>query len=220
MSAGGVVATRLLTDRQREHLAALSTRVRLAARTIVYREDTPALWVFIIGDGAVKSFRDMPSGKRQIAAFLLRDDVFGLAEKGRYVNTTQTITRVALYRIPIEGLVAMLRHDAELQFQFLCKVTHALRESQRQTLAVGRRDATGRLAMFFSMLERHAPQVGRSTISIPMSRSDIAHYLGLSLEAVSRASSALVREGLVRFDDRHTVRVVDRKRFDALRAAL
>src|SRR6185312_10753222 len=83
--------TPLLTVKQRRQLAALATRLRLPPRTTVYREGDALSWIFINGGGVVKAFRELPSGKRRIMAFLFPRDVFGLAENGRYVNTTKTI---------------------------------------------------------------------------------------------------------------------------------
>ena len=207
----------LLTEAQRQELATIATRVRLRPRTVVYREDTPAKWVFIIASGVMKSFRDLPSGKRRIAVFLHPEDIFGLAENGRYVNTAQAVTEVTLYRLPIDGLERLFLHDSHLQLQFFCKVTHALRQAQRQKIVLTRRDAVGRVAMFLSMLERRTPHAKpTSAINLPMSRSDVASYLGLSLEAVSRATANLTRRRITLFVDRHTVRIVDRRRFDRL----
>jgi CRP-like cAMP-binding protein len=210
-----------LTDRQRQRLLAIATRMKFPARTIVYREGDPGSWLYVNVDGMLKAYRELPSGKRRGLAFLFPKDVFGLAENGRYVNTTKTITATTLYRIPYDELRAMLRHDAALSFLFLCKVTHKLREAQRQVIAIGRRDAAGRVLMFLSMLERHLPPSTRGgDLDVPMSRSDIAEYLGLSLEALSRATSKLATQGILTFRGRHVAHVQDRSRFDSLVGAL
>jgi CRP-like cAMP-binding protein len=211
----------LLTPRQRRELAAIATRVRLPRRKLLYREGAPATWIFDCVEGVVKAFRELPSGKRRIAAFLFPGDIFGLAENGRYVSSTRTVTAVTLYRIRIDELSTVLRRNSELQFQIITKLTHALRESHRRAIVLGRRDAAGRFAMFLAMLEQHPPFTsGSSIISLPMSRSDIADYLGLSLEAVSRATRHLTREGIISFHDRHTVRIRDRAALDRLVAAI
>jgi CRP-like cAMP-binding protein len=207
---------RKMTPRQRQRLMAIATRERFPARTIIYREDSPAHDIFINTDGVVKAFRDLPSGRRRIVAFLLQGDLFGLAEGGRYMNTTQTVTPVTAYRVPLEALAALLRRDAELEFLFLCKVTHELREAQRQQIRLGRRDATGRLAMFVGALEAQSPEGGRGGVQVPMSRNDIADYLGLSPEAVSRAGSRLAKQNILAFEGRHLIRIVDRVRFAKL----
>jgi CRP-like cAMP-binding protein len=211
----------LLTETQRRGLASLATLVTFPPRAIVYREDEELSWIFISKEGVLKAFREMPSGKRRVASFLFPGDMFGLAENGRYVNTVQAVTKVALYQIPSEPLAEMLRRDPELQFQFLCKITHELRQGQRHAILIARKDAAGRLAMFLSMLERndHAGSQG-GWIQLPMSRTDLAEYLGLSLESVSRATSALARRGIVTFQGGHEARVIDRARFEKLVNAL
>jgi CRP-like cAMP-binding protein len=222
LTAAGV-ATQLLTDRHRQNLAGLATSLNVPRRTIFYREDTPAEWVFMIAKGVVKSYRDLPSGKRHIAAFLFPGDVFGLAENGRFVNSTQAVTRATVYRIPIDALKDLLLRDADLQFRFLVKVTHQLREAQRHTISVTRHTAIGKVAMFLKMLERdehsrNEPSAPR-VLMMPMTRADIADYLGLSPEAVSRTTSRLVRRGIVAFPDRHRVRILNPTELDRLATA-
>jgi CRP/FNR family transcriptional regulator len=211
----------LLTDRQRQDLVKVGTRVDFAPRSMVYREGSPAQCVFAITDGAVKSYRDLPSGKRTVTAFLFAGDLFGLAENGRYVNSVRAITRVTLYQLPLEDLADLLKHDGELQFKFLVKVTHELREAQRRAVIINRRDAAGRLAMFIALMRFRNPPLGNigDLIPLPMTRSDIGGFLGLSLESVSRAAAELTRRGLVTFDRRNHARVVDKAGFHKLLAA-
>ncbi len=208
-----------LTDRQREQLARIGMRLNLPARMVIYREAAPSHWVFAVAEGAVKCFRELPSGKRVVGAFLFPRDLFGLAENGRYINCAQAITRVVLYRLPIKELRVLLMHDAGLQFQFLSKLTHELRQAQRRTILLNRRDAAGRLAMFIDgMSIETVPGTGRTddNVMLPMTRSDIAAFIGLSLETVSRASAELERRGMVKFIGRHAVRIVDQPRFSKL----
>jgi CRP-like cAMP-binding protein len=186
---------------------------------VLYREDTVATCVFINAEGVVKAFKDMPSGRRWVTAFLYPHDVFGLAENGFYVRTTQAVTHAVLYRIKVDVLLDTLRRDPELEFQFLCKVTHELREAQWQTLAVGRRDAVGRFVMFIRQLERHRHRCS-GEIALPMTRSDIASYLGLSLESVSRATRSLERRGILSFPGRHLVRILDPVQFARIESTL
>lgn len=211
----------LLTEHQRQALATISIRLRLPPRMTVYEAGAPAAALFAISHGMVKSFRDFPSGKRRVAAFLFPGDIFGLAECGRYINSARAITHVTLHRLPTDKLADLLRHDAELNFQVLCKVTHELREAQRRSIVVARRDALGRLAMFFeTMVKKQPPGQTGGVLVLPMSRSDIADFLALSPEAVSRATAELQRRGIVTFEGRHHARVNDPKRLAKLGAAL
>ena len=211
-----------LTDPQREALARIGTRVRLAPRTTVYEEESPSDSIYAVVDGVVKTYRELASGKRTVNAFLFSRDLFGLAEQGRYLNTAEAITPVTLYRFPLKELIPLVKRDADLQFQFLIKVTHELRESQRRAILIGRRDAVGRLAMFLVSMRDHGGREIRSDgeISLPMARSDIGAFLGLSRETMSRAAAQLQRSGIVTFKERHTARVLDAGRLTKLAAAV
>lgn len=208
----------LLTDDQRAQLARIATRVRVAPREVIYREETAASSVFIIAEGVVKAFKDLPSGRRWVTAFLFPADVFGLAENGHYVRTAQAVTAALLYKFDVNVLIETLKNDGDLQFKFLCKLTHEVREAQRQTILIGRKDAIGKLAMFIRQLRRE--HEGSRDIDLPMTRSDIASYLGLSLESVSRATRALERRGVVCFPNRHMVRIIDQPQFDRIESTL
>lgn len=211
---------RLLTPRQRQLLLSLATRVTIEPRGTIYREHAPATEAFICKEGAAKAFRELRSGKRRVVSFLFADDLFGLAQHGRYLNTVQALTRMTYYRLPLEPLKAVLRTDAEIEFQFLCKVIQGVRVQQFHSIVMGRRSARGRIAMFLTMLEHHlrSPSSRRATLILPMSRTDIADYLGLSLEAVSRAARQLVDDGILAFRGTPRVQIVDRKRLEKLAA--
>jgi len=212
----------LLTDFQREELARIGKRRQLPARAVVYRAGQRADSVFVIAEGVLKSYRRLPSGKRIMSAFLFRHDIFGLAERGEYLNTVQAITPVTVHQLPLGDLIPLIKRDAELQFKFLAKVTQGLRESQRQSILVGRRDAVGRLAMFLMMMRcQHRLAVGSDRdVPLPMSRTDIADFLRLSREAVSRAATRLQRRGFVTFESRHLARIVDAPSLAKLAAAV
>jgi CRP-like cAMP-binding protein len=206
----------LLSEAQRAELARHAHVRTIPARTFVYHAGAKAVSAFMIGEGVVKSFRELPSGRRRIAAFWFAGDVFGLAEAGRYVNSTQTITPVRLYEIDVVTLTGLFRHDGDLEYRFLCKVFHVLREAQHHNVIVGRRDAAGRLAMLLMLLLQQNGQPYANEVAIPMTRSDIANYLGLTLEAVVRAARRLELQGIVQFVARRQARILDRGRFEAL----
>jgi CRP-like cAMP-binding protein len=209
----------LLTTQQRHELFALATEIRFRSRAIVYREAAVESFIFVCAEGVFKSYRDLPSGKRRVLTFRFKGDLFGLADNGRYVNTVEAVTPAMAYRIPIAQLHAKLRQDAELQFRLLTRITHELRDAQRQSILLSHRSAPGRIAMFLASLQKDLQQSGPA-IPLPMSRSDIAAYLGLSLEAVSRAMARLVSTGIIATHGMHEVRVLDQTRIDDLANSL
>jgi len=205
-----------LTDRQRQHLAKIAFKEQWPARAVVYREGTIATDLYICESGVAKCYRDLPSGTRSIAAFVFRHDMFGLAENGSYLNTVQTITPFAAYRFPIDVMADLMRRDPELEIRVLCKVAHELRIAQRRSIMLGRNDAVGRVVMFFHLLTGVKPIQHNHRIELPMSRSDIADYLALSGESVSRATTKLIRRGIIAFEGRRAVRVLDKAQFEKI----
>ncbi len=202
----------ILTEKQQTELASIAREVHFRPRATVYTADSPAHSAFIVKDGMVKAFRDLSSGSQRVLAFLFPGDVFGLAENGSYVNSVQTVTPTTCFKIPVSALTDMFVRDGELELQFLFKMTHELREAQRQQIILTNRDARGRVAMFLRMLQRRNED--SSHIELAMSRLDIARYLGLSSEAVSRATARLSREGIVAFPSLHVAQIINRHEFD------
>jgi CRP/FNR family transcriptional regulator, anaerobic regulatory protein len=216
MSLSGVdIKKPLLTEQQRRRLAEAATLLKLPPRAIVYRVGDTADAVFINGGGVIISFKDMPSGKRRVAGFRFYADLFGLADRGKYVNTARAVTPATVYKIPIETLVSLLRQDSDLEFQFVCKLVHELRQSQRKAIIVARRDAPGRIAMFVDMLRRNETERQHDTIEMPMTRADIGDYLNLAHESVSRACRRLTNMGILEFE-KGTAHIRDRVRFEKL----
>ncbi len=214
------VERRPLTPRERQKLANVATRLQLPAGYVIYREGDAADSVFINGGGVVVSYKELPSGQRRVAGFRFQTDIFGLAEHGGYVNTARAVTAVTVFRIPAVTLTEILKHDAELEFQFLCKVVDSVREAQRKSIIVARRDAAGRVAMFLDLLRHLGDKKPLpSRIELPMTRADIGGYLNLTAESVSRACRRLSEQGIVTFD-REGARIVNRRRFEDLVAAL
>jgi CRP/FNR family transcriptional regulator len=214
----GLVA-QILTPRQRQQLLDISTVIKVPKGHFFFREGQAAEAVFVCRTGAVKAFRELPSGAKRIKSFLFPRDLFGLAEAGHYVNTARALMPSSCYRIDMEQLVELLQRDAALEFQFLVKLTHEIRESQRRVIMLARKDAIGRLAMFFVMLrDRQVDSKGSNLVSLPMSRSDIAGFVGHSLETVSRATTRLVKQGMIAFDGRHRLRILDSGRLERIAA--
>ena len=208
-----------LTHRQRKEILALATEVSYRPRAIVYREHAPEAFVFICVSGIFKSYRDLPSGRRRVLTFRFPGDLFGLAEKGRYVNSVQACTPAVAYRIPVEQARAKLRQDAELQFRVLAKVTHEVREAQRRAIMLGSKSAQVRLAMFLNML-RADLAIDSDRIPLAMSRADIASFLALTPEAVSRGTALLVKAGIIAFPTPRVVRILLPSKIDELTADL
>ena len=209
-----------LSAEERARLAVLSSIVRLNKGEKIYREGQHIDAVFNIITGVVKAYRTAPDGSKHITAFLFPDDMFGLSEEGKYTNSTEALTPLALYRFPMPALRSRLAKDADLEFHVICKLLHELRETQRHAFLLTRKRALAKLAMFLQLLENLQVARGERTaeIYLPMKRSDIGEYLGMSPEAVSRAFRVLTTRGIIKSRDRRHLMVADRSTFDKIAA--
>jgi len=206
-----------LNTRDREHLATIGTMMRVGPGTVFYERGSHAGWIYNIVSGTICSYRPLADGSERVAAFLFAEDLFGLARKGVYVNSTRAVTPVNAYRFPIDALSGLLMGNAGLQFRFLCKVTHTLREAQHRALVLTRRDPVERVAAFLAMMEQAQGEKrpGDTTITLPMAQRDIANFLNLSTGSIEAALDALEASAVIaRTED--GVRVRDRARLSEL----
>jgi CRP/FNR family transcriptional regulator, anaerobic regulatory protein len=207
-----------LSSSDREHLASIATMMRVTAGTILCRRGEDAKAIFSIVSGTMAAYRERSDGSRRVMGFLFAEDLLGLAHRGIYVNHVRAVTPATVFRFPTESLTALLTRDAGLQFRFLCKATHIVRETQRQAIMLTRRDPVERLAMFLAQLEdaqgekRHA----HDPIELPMTRQDIADYVNLPVGSIVAALDALQQRGLIERKADGSVIVTDRRRFDAI----
>lgn len=208
----------LLGERERDLLAGIASMVQFKRGTTIYRGGDRADFIYSIAQGVVGVCQMSFEGRRYIAAFMFDDDLFGLAEEGVYVNEAQALTVTTAYRMRVEAFVELTRHEPLLDHSLLLKLTHQLREGERHGMMLTRHDAPGRIVSFIGMIERLENQRGRDTktICLPMLRSDIADYVGLSLPAVSRAFHMLASRNIIRFSDRRHLQIIDRTRFEKL----
>jgi len=208
----------LLTNDERARLAVMSSIVRFKKDEIIYQEGDRADAVFNLNTGVVTAYRKAPDGNEHVVAFLFAGDLFGLSAEGLYTNSTKALTAVTAYRLPLTALRNRLTKDAELEFHVICKLCQELRQAQRHAFLLSQRSAVTKLAMFLQLFEEL--QIARAELAteiyLPMNRSDIGEYIGVTLAAVGRAFRTLATRGIIRVRDRHHVRIVDRSGFEKI----
>lgn len=202
----------VLTEEERGQLAVISTVTRYAKGDLLYREGDRADAVFNLVGGVVKAFKSNAEGSHHIVGFLFQADLIGLASEGRYLNSAEAITPTIAYRIPTSALEAKLSKNAALEFSVICRLCHELRETQRHAFLLAQNRALARVGLFLEMIETHQAMREEDTdeLYLPMTRSDIGDYIGISLEAVSRSFRTLVTRGIIAARNRHHVKILDR----------
>ncbi len=201
-----------------DELEAITTRIRLAAGRTLFDEGDPADGLFTLTEGVVKIFKMLADGRRQITGFLLPGDFLGLAFFRSYAYSAEAVTDALLCRFPRDRFMALLERHPALEKELLSRASSELAAAQEQMLLLGRKSAKERVASFLLALARRHPGAGAAPVPLPMSRYDIADYLGLTIETVSRELQAARASGVIDLPDRHHFRVVDRQRLLAAAA--
>nr|WP_298794992.1 helix-turn-helix domain-containing protein [uncultured Acetobacter sp.] len=209
-----------IDDKELAILAQASKRLSLPPGSVVIEEGSPAVAFFNVTAGTVKLFKSLPDGRRQVTGFADVGHFLGLTNSETYSFGAETVDTVRVCRFMRPQLEALLADYPLFERRLLAEVTDELTEAQEQMLLLGRKTARERVASF--LLGRMLPQTPRQPetedrmVSLPMTRVDIADYLGLTIETVSRTISALRREQIITGTDNHGIRILSVSRLQEL----
>lgn len=183
----------------------------------IYGEDEPADYAYRVVRGAVRICKLLSDGRRQIEAFHLPGDIFGIELGGSHRFTAEAVSDCVVLLVRRSALTGFATRDAEAARELWALATRALERAQEHVLLLGRKTAQERVASF--LLDLQGACGGRAgTVEIPMSRQDIADYLGLTIETVSRTMTAFETGGLIGLRGARQVELRDRPALRALRA--
>ena len=194
------------------------TTVRHGAGATIFFEGDPADSVYTLTSGTLRLSKLLPDGRRQIAGFIFPGDFLGLTMEDEHAFTAEAITEAELCRFPRRRFDAFLDEHPHLERRLYLLAAHELAAARQQVVLLGRKTAAERVISFLLMLASRCRKEGgvADRVVLPMSRSDIADYLGLRIETVSRELSALKAARLVQMTDTHTVRLLDPDQLEAL----
>jgi CRP/FNR family transcriptional regulator len=190
----------VLTDDELPRLLAIFTTVGVDAHQPIIDEGEAADYLFNVTAGAVKLYKLLPDGRRQITGFLFGGDFLGIAMNEKYAYSAEAVGKVSLCRFPRRKLESLLDEFPKLEKRLLGMASNELVQAQDQILLLGRKTAQEKIVSFMLSLSDRAVKRGSepSPIALPMGRADIADYLGLTTETVSRTITNLKRDGLIR----------------------
>ncbi len=181
--------------------------------TEIFGEAEPAEYIYHVMDGAVRSYKLLSDGRRQIIAFHLPGDIFGV-ENGNVHRFTaeaiiETTTRLVRRQRLLEGGAPATNTVRKL-------ITRNLKHAEIHMLLLGRKTSVEKVAAFLIEMDRRLTAAG--VMILPMNRRDIADYLGLTLETVSRALSVLKDQGTLTFIGRtqRQIKLLDRRKLAEL----
>ncbi|MBJ6125736.1 helix-turn-helix domain-containing protein [Microvirga splendida] len=170
----------------------------------IFAEGDRAAYVYKVLSGVVRTSKLLSDGRRQIDAFHLAGDIFGIEAGDEYRFCAESVGDCIVVAYRRSNLGALMGSDTQLAQDITMGMMRSLVRAQNHMLLLGRKSALEKIATFLlDMAERTS---GDDALDLPMSRTDIADHLGLTIETVSRSFTQLERQGVIELPSaRHVV---------------
>ena len=197
----------------------LGSKLRLDAGEALFHEGDPATRVFTLTRGSLNLYKLLPDGRRQIVGFSGLGDFLGISVDDEHAFSAEALEHSELCCFSRRRFDEFIREHRAMEHELYQMAAHELAMAQLQLVLVGRKTASERMASFLLHLVQRAERAGGHQIDIvdlPMSRGDIADYLGLTKETVSRIFSTFRAARLIRLHAVDRVQILDRSVLEQL----
>jgi CRP/FNR family transcriptional regulator, nitrogen fixation regulation protein len=180
----------------------------------IYAEGDPSDCWYQVISGTVRICKLWADGRRQIAEFCFGGDCFGLDNARERIYSAEAVGDAVVMRYPRRATERLIDENPRL-VRHVCDMTlRDLAHAQTRMLLLGRMNAAERVVSF--LLEMFERRDAVRALDLPMSRSDIADYLGLTIETVCRVLSALKRNGMIAIPNANRIELRDRNALEAI----
>jgi CRP/FNR family nitrogen fixation transcriptional regulator len=181
--------------------------MNFARNSEIYGENEPADYIYKVTSGAVRTYKVLADGRRQIGAFYLPGDIFGLESGEEHAFSAEAVSDTKVLVIKRSALIGQAARDNEIARQLLALTSGELHRVQDHIMLLVK-TAQERVVGF--LLEMAARMPSNEQIELPMSRQDIADYLGLTIETVSRTLTQLENSAAIELATSRRVVLRDR----------
>jgi CRP/FNR family nitrogen fixation transcriptional regulator len=181
--------------------------IQIAHDSEIYGEGDDAVFFYKVVKGVVRTCKFLSDGRRQIEAFHREGDVFGFGPGASHRLTAETVSDCTLIAYRRKGVEQLATTNETLSQQLFGYFMEGLTRAQEHALVLGRRSAMERVGAFLH--EAALQSADGRTITLPMTRQDIADYLGLTIETVSRTLSQLERDDVIAIPAARQIRIRD-----------
>jgi CRP/FNR family transcriptional regulator, nitrogen fixation regulation protein len=192
------------------HPGLLGTAFSYGKDEEIYGDGEPAEYVYEVMSGAVRTCKLLDDGRRQIGAFHLPGDVFGLESGPNHRLTADAVIDTTVRIVRRRSLEAAARNNIQVANALWALTARDLRHAEDHMLLLGRKTASERVATFVLEMDRRLTVAGM--IELPMCRRDIGDYLGLTLETISRVLSQFQSEGMLGLSGARHIMLRNRQR--------
>ncbi|MFB9261605.1 helix-turn-helix domain-containing protein [Bradyrhizobium erythrophlei] len=172
----------------------IGTPMRFACNAEIYGEDEAAEYLYQVVSGAVRTYKILEDGRRQIGAFYLPGDIFGFEAGETHIASAEAIRETQVLLVKRSALMVRASHEKDLARQLWDTTAQELRRFQEHLMLLIS-SAEKRVVGFLLDMARRAAK--DAAVELPMSRQDIADYLGLTIETVSRTFTQLEQIGAI-----------------------
>ena len=198
-----------LDDSELQELSAIATTVTLETGGAAFFEGDESTYLFNVVTGALRLSKLLPDGRRQVTGFLFPGDFLGLSIANEYVYSAEALTETSLCRFDRASLMLLMDRFPKLEHRLLELASNELAEAQDHMMVLGRKTAPERVV---TVLLKLAERIGQRDsagwrIELPMSRADLADYVGLTTETVSRTITRLRDEGTLQITALRTLHI-------------
>ena len=192
-----------------DRLEAASVVRKLAPHSYLFSQYSTAKGIYVLESGVIMIERSSAAGRRQILGFSYPGDYVGLTHHDCYEYSVQSLTDSEVREFPIQQFMQASEESAELKANVNKIGGSVFSHTIDQIFALGQKRAHERVCYLFDEIRRRGIGPDETTIDLPMRRQDIADYLGLTMETVSRAIRRLKSDGLIDIEGNQTVRLLD-----------
>lgn len=165
----------------------------VAMRQPLFFEGDDKTSIYVVESGCLKVYRTLVDGQRQVVGFAMAGDILGLESGDEHLNSAEAVSDVRVRVIPARQIGAICRTDPVFAEQLLRRMGRQLAAAHSQLAAVGAQNADQRIAGFLLSIAD-----GQRDVDLPMRRGDVAEFLGLRLETVSRKFSEFQKRGWIK----------------------
>ncbi|MEK1924953.1 MAG: helix-turn-helix domain-containing protein [Rhizobium giardinii] len=180
---------------------------RFEAGSTLFWEGDPAANVFEVVAGVFRIVRVLNDGRRVITGFIYAGELLGASLRDRYLYSAEAVTQVTVRRFGRNRFQEEISRQPELREQLFSRLSDELAAAQDQMVLLSRKNAEERVCNFLLLTARRVAQAcpAMPIVELPMTRLDIADYLGLTIETVSRTMTKLTNRGVIAAASRHSV---------------
>jgi CRP/FNR family transcriptional regulator len=197
-------------------LMAVSSLQKKAPGQTVFSEGDEAESIYEVIQGMVRLYKLLPDGRRLITEFRSSGELLGYAPEGACAYTAEAINEVTLCRYKRAAFERLIDETPGFAKRLLQAASHELSAAHSRMLLLGRKGASEKVASF--LIGMADKQGHDERLEVPMTRADIADYLGLTIETVSRTLTKFRQEGLIALRACTSILILDRERLMELAA--